>query len=141
MSLADLETHESILPSRLLRRARHVVTEMERVREGVGALQRGDLEAFGLLMNASHASLRDDFDVSSAELDVLVELAQNVSGVLGSRLTGAGFGGCTVNLVRTEAQSSFRETVLEGYAKHTGLAASMYVCRASAGLRLWAAEG
>jgi galactokinase len=91
------------------------------------------LEAFGLLMNASHASLRDDFEVSSAELDLLVALAQGASGVLGARLTGAGFGGCTVNLVRSEALSSFRGTVLEGYAKDTGLAASMYVCRPSAG--------
>lgn len=137
LSTNDLEPHGARLPAQLLRRVRHVVSEMERVRASVVSLQRGDLDTFGGLMNASHASLRDDFEVSCPELDRLVELAQRTEGVLGGRLTGAGFGGCTVNLVRTEAVTSFRETVVERYRDETGLRANMYVCRASDGLRLW----
>ncbi len=117
------------------------MTELARVEESLRALRGGDLEHFGRLMNASHASLRDDFEVSCPELDRLVELAQALPGVLGARLTGAGFGGCTANLVRSEAVEQFGERVVERYRRDTGLPATMYRCRAVDGLRVWPAGG
>jgi galactokinase len=129
----DLEVHRSALNELLLKRARHVVTENQRVLEAVEVLEAGDLERFGELMNASHESLRDDYEVSSKELDVLVELAWKQPGTLGARMTGAGFGGCTVNLVRAEAAEAFAEAVARGYQQALGLRAEIYVCRASDG--------
>ncbi len=134
VTLEDLE--RAALPQPLLRRARHVVTEQARVERAVTALRAADLATFGLLMNESHASLRDDFEVSVPQLDRLVELAQARPGVLGARLTGAGFGGCTVNLVREDAIEAFAEDVVERYARETGLDARMLLCRASDGLRV-----
>jgi galactokinase len=130
---ADLETARGALTEILLRRARHVVTENARVLTAVKVLEAGDVEHFGELMNASHESLRDDYEVSSKELDVLVELAWKQPGVLGARMTGAGFGGCTVNLVRAEAAEAFAEAVREGYQQALGLQAEVYVCQASDG--------
>jgi galactokinase len=138
-SVADLERVE--LPGALDRRARHAVAELRRVEESVQALRAGDLETFGLLMNASHASLRDDFEVSCPELDRLVELAQALPGVLGARLTGAGFGGCTVNLVRADAVEEFEARVVGAYRRESGLSATMYRCRAVDGLRVWPIGG
>lgn len=86
-----------------MRRARHVVTEIQRTQDAAVALEKGDFQLFGRLMNESHDSLRDDYEVSSKELDSLVSAAREVEGVLGSRLTGAGFGGCTVTLLRKDA--------------------------------------
>jgi galactokinase len=106
------------------------------VLRGVEALRKGDVEAFGGALNASHRSLRDDYEVSSPELDLLVELAQALPGVLGARLTGAGFGGCTVNLVRAEALGAFQESVVARYRSETGRDGRVYVCRAADGLRL-----
>jgi galactokinase len=130
---ADLESARSALDELLLRRARHVVTENQRVLEAVKVLEAGDLERFGVLMNASHESLREDYAVSSKELDVLVELAWKQPGTLGARMTGAGFGGCTVNLVRANAAEAFAEAVRRGYQDALGLRAEIYVCRASDG--------
>jgi galactokinase len=141
VSLADLDAHGGVLPPELLRRARHVVTELQRVRDAVEALRAGDVDAFGALMNASHTSLRNDFEVSRRELDLLVDLAQGLDGVWGARLTGAGFGGCTVNLVRSDALDAFRAEVIERYSRETGLPGRMFVCRASDGLRLYASPG
>lgn len=124
------------LPEPLLRRTRHVVTEQARVERAVGALRAGNLERLGALMNESHASLRDDFEVSTSELDRLVELAQAEPDVLGARLTGAGFGGCTVNLVRQDAVDVFAVDVVERYVSETKLSARMLVCRAADGLRV-----
>ena len=132
----DLAAHADVLSRELLRRVRHVVMEQQRVEESADALRAGDLATLGLLMNGSHASLRDDFEVSCAELDRLVELAQALPGLLGARLTGAGFGGCTVNLVERDALPSFRAAVVETYAAETGLEAQLLVCRAADGLRL-----
>jgi galactokinase len=129
----DLQVRGSVLSDVLLRRARHVVTENQRTREAVKVLEAGDIERFGELMNASHVSLRDDYEVSSKELDVLVELAWQQPGTLGARMTGAGFGGCTVNLVRAEAAEAFAEAVACGYQQALGLKAEIYVCRASDG--------
>jgi galactokinase len=103
------------------------------VLEAVRVLESGDLERFGKLMNASHESLRDDYEVSSKELDKLVELARQQAGVLGARMTGGGFGGCTVNLVRAEAAQNFARAVAKGYEKALGLKAEVYVCQASDG--------
>jgi galactokinase len=130
---ADLESARSALDELLLRRARHVVTENQRVLEAVKALAAGDLERLGVLMNASHESLRKDYEVSCKELDVLVELAWKQPGTLGARMTGAGFGGCTVNLVCADAAEAFAEVVRRGYQDALGLRAETYVCRASAG--------
>ncbi len=130
---ADLEAARSVLSGILFRRARHVVTENHRVLEAVKVLESGDIERFGQLMNASHESLRDDYEVSSKELDVLVELAWKQPGVLGARMTGAGFGGCTVNLVRQDAAEAFAEAVRRGYEDVLGLKAEIYICKASQG--------
>jgi galactokinase len=130
---AGLEAARSVLSEILFRRARHIVTENYRVLEAVQVLESGDIERFGQLMNASHESLRDDYEVSSKELDVLVELAWKQPGVLGARMTGAGFGGCTVNLVRQDAAEDFAEAVRRGYQDTLGLKAEIYICRASQG--------
>jgi galactokinase len=133
IDLTDLEVARYSLNEILLKRARHVVSENARVLKAVKYLERGDLEGFGRLMVASHESLRDDYEVSCNELDVLVDLALRQPGVLGARMTGAGFGGCTVNLVRAGAAPSFAEAVKQGYSKVTGLNAEVYVCEASDG--------
>ena len=141
-SLRDVELAEiaSIFESTddvPLRRARHVISEIARVRETVEALDRDDFARVGALMLASHMSLRDDYDVSSRELDLLVELASAQAYVLGARLTGAGFGGCTVNLVRADAIAAFGRDVIAPYRGRTGLPAVMYVTSSQDGLRTW----
>jgi len=131
---AALESHRSAMPDHLYRRARHVISEQVRVLAAVKALRRLDMEALGHLLYESHRSLRDDFEVSCRELDLLVDLARATEGVLGARLTGAGFGGCTVNLVREEALESFREGVMREYGRRTGRPAALYLCKAADGL-------
>jgi galactokinase len=133
VQLSDLEAVRGTLDNLLWRRAHHVVSENQRTLEAVKVLQSGDLERFGELMNQSHESLRDDYEVSSKELDTLVELARQQNGVLGARMTGAGFGGCTVNLVRADAAGNFAQAVAEGYEKALGLKGEIYVCQASDG--------
>jgi galactokinase len=130
---ADLEAARSVLSEILYRRARHIVSENHRVLEAVKVLEAGNLERFGELMNASHESLRDDYEVSSKELDVLVEVARKQPDVLGARMTGAGFGGCTVNLVRQKAAANFAEAVCRGYYDALGLKAEIYICKPSQG--------
>jgi galactokinase len=125
----DLDRFGSDLPEVVRRRARHVVTEDARVLESVEALTAGDLVSFGRLMGESHASLRDDYEVTVPQLDVMVEAAMAVPGVLGSRMTGAGFGGCTVSLVRDGAVAHFQEEVPEIYRQRTGLEPRIYACR------------
>jgi len=129
----ELRQHQDLLPPIVLRRARHVVEENARVLASVAALEAGDLATFGRLLNESHASLRDLYQVSCVELDALVEVAQAQSGCLGSRLTGAGFGGCTVSLVRTAAVADFAAAVARGYTARTGLTPEVYVCQAADG--------
>jgi galactokinase len=116
------------------RRARHVITENERVLTMVAALEAGDLDAVGAAMAASHASLRDDFEVSSDALDALVAIADGVPGVIGARLTGAGFGGCTVNLVHETAVDALRAAVLADYPARIGLTPRVYEVRAADGV-------
>lgn len=133
VTLADLALHGGDLPEVIYRRCRHVVSENERVLEAAAALEGGDLAGFGHLMNESHRSLRDDYEVSCAELDVMVELARKETGVYGARLTGGGFGGCTINLVATENVEQFKRAVAQGYEEATGLIPEIYVCRAAEG--------
>ncbi len=110
----------------LLRRARHAVTENARTVAAVKALDAGDLEQFGKLMNASHVSLRDDFEVSCRELDILAEEAWKVPGTIGARMTGGGFGGCTVNIVKSAAVPEFIRRVGNAYREKVGYEASFY---------------
>ena len=114
-------------------RARHATYENARTLAAFAALQAGDLSAFGALMNESHVSLRDDYAVSCPEVDTLVELAWSCPGVLGSRITGGGFGGCTVSIVEDAAAERFRETVRREYARKTGLDAQIYTVAAGDG--------
>ena len=109
------------------RRARHVVGEVQRTKDAVEALKNGDIVKFGQLMNQSHVSLRDDYEVTGPQLDALAEAAWNIDGVLGSRMTGGGFGGCTVSLVREEAIPAFIEKVGTEYTEKTGLTADFYI--------------
>ncbi len=117
----DFERLQERLPEVVRRRCRHVVSENERTLSAVRALQAGDAEEMGRLMAASHRSLRDDYSVSCRELDILVESAQRVPGVVGARMTGGGFGGCTVNLVQSHAVERFRDSVARDYLQKTGL--------------------
>lgn len=131
---AELERYSSDLPEVIYRRARHVITENARVLKAGTALEKGDLVTFGQLMNSSHRSLRDDYEVSCKELNVMVELAEQVRGVYGARMTGGGFGGCTVNLVEAENIDEFKEVVAGGYEKATGLSPEIYICSAVQGV-------
>ena len=116
-------------------RCRHVITENQRTLDGVAALRDGDVARFGELMNDSHTSLRDDYEVSCHELDLMVEAAQRQPGTLGSRMTGAGFGGCTVSLVRSEHSPAFVTQVAQAYTESTGVVPDVYVCQAEDGVR------
>ena len=118
-----------------VRRARHAVYENQRTIKAVSALQANDIEEFGRLMNASHVSLRDDYEVTGIELDTLVEEAWKVPGVIGSRMTGAGFGGCTVSLVKEEDIDLFTRQVGDAYLKKIGYAADFYVVEIGDGPR------
>ena len=115
------------------RRAKHAVYENQRTIRAVKALKANDIEAFGQLMNASHVSLRDDYEVTGIELDTLVEEAWKVEGVIGSRMTGAGFGGCTVSIVKDEAIDEFIEKVGAAYKEKIGYNADFYVVEAGDG--------
>jgi galactokinase len=130
----DLTAYGRVLPETILRRCRHVINENSRVLQAATALERSDLETFGILMRESHISLREDFEVSCAELDLLVELAEQAPGVYGARMTGGGFGGCTINLVRKDCIAEFEERVGEGYLRSTGRAAEIYICSAADGV-------
>jgi galactokinase len=137
-SLRDVKTTEFAaysdkLPEVVRMRAEHVVKEIARVESAVTALDRQDARAFGALMFAGHASLRDLYEVSTPELDTLVEIAREQPGCIGARLTGAGFGGCTVNLVEVSKVPEFIKQLEEGYISQTLRTAEVYVCQASAG--------
>jgi galactokinase len=131
-----LERHAERLDPVAHRRARHVVLENVRVAEAVTALEGGDVATVGRLFAESHASLRDLFEVSSPELDAMVEIATATPGVVAARMTGAGFGGCTVNLVRREAVDAFRVAVERDYPARTGRTPHVFVVEAAAGAGL-----
>ncbi len=133
VTLAQLEAHADGLEDVVYRRCRHVITENARVLSAGDALEKGDLERFGELMAESHRSLRDDYEVSCNELDLMVELAQEVEGVYGARMTGGGFGGCTVNLVADTHVEEFNERVSQEYERTTTLRPEIYICTAANG--------
>jgi galactokinase len=124
----------------LRRRARHVISENERTLLAVEAMEHNDAVQLGYLMNASHASLRDDYAVSSDHLNLMVELAQSQVGCYGARMTGAGFGGCAVALVDEQSVASFKATIATAYQVETNIAPDIYVCRATKGAQLLVSE-
>jgi galactokinase len=121
------------LPALVAQRAEHVIYENQRVLDAVAALRAGDVATFGRLMNESHDSLRDLYEVSSAELDAVVEIARGVSGVYGARMTGAGFGGCAIALAEQTVIDALRDAVMREYPARTGRQPSIYICTASDG--------
>jgi galactokinase len=128
-----LLSHRAALDELIYRRCRHVVTENERVIAAADALEAADLAVFGGLMRESHRSLRDDYEVSCDELDLMVRLAESIDGVYGARMTGGGFGGCTVNLVRADRVAQFCSQLAADYARATGHRPEIYVCEAADG--------
>jgi len=135
VDIDDFNLYAGSLPETVRRRCNHVITENARTGAAVEALEHGDLTRFGKLMYASHESLRLDYEVSCRELDLLVAIASRCDGVFGARMTGGGFGGCTVNLVASNLVEQFITTVSREYEKETGMHPDCYVCRASAGVR------
>jgi galactokinase len=133
VTLEDFRKWGGELPVRIRKRCRHVLTENLRVLQAEEALQAGDLKLFGRLMASSHASLRDDFEVSCEELDLMVRLAEENAGVHGARMTGGGFGGCTINLVREDCVERFQANVAAGFEKATGRVPEIYVSSAADG--------
>ena len=125
-----------LLDPLIRRRARHIISENSRVLQAVQAMQREDVQALGELLDASHASLRDDFEVSSPALNAIVEIARKLPGCLGARMTGAGFGGCALALVREEQAPDFSREVAAEYGLRTGLTPSVYLCQAEKGASL-----
>jgi len=136
LSVEDFEEQAGQLPSEIRARARHVVYECQRTRMAARALQEGDLNLVGRLINASHASLRDLYQVSGPELDAMVSCAQDIEGCYGARLTGAGFGGCTINLVQRQRLDQFPGQLQEAYHRATGLRAQTLVSEAAPGAAL-----
>jgi galactokinase len=132
---AQLMECRQLMPENVFRRCRHIITENKRVELAASALERGDLAAFGILMAEAHRSFRDDFEASCSELDTLVEIASGIPGCYGARMTGGGFGGCTVNLVEESRADQFRRDIHARYRAITGIDADIYLCRASAGAR------
>ena len=124
------------LPEVLYRRCRHVVTEIQRVRDAAAALNQGNMDLFGGLMRQSHVSLRDDYEVSCPELDLLVNIASQQPGVYGARMTGGGFGGCTINLIKREAVQQVTQHVAAEYQQKTGVHPEIYVSAAAGGVTL-----
>ena len=123
----EFEENQYLITDEVQRkRAKHAVYENQRTIKAVNALKNNDIETFGKLMNASHISLRDDYEVSCSEVDKLVEIAWNIPGVIGSRITGGGFGGCTVSIVKNDAIENFRKEVISKYKEATGIDAEIY---------------
>src|SRR5208282_5036974 len=135
VTMEQLESCQGSLPENVYKRCRNVVSEDARVIRAAYALEHNRLDDLRSLMAKSHGSLRDDYEVSCAELDLLVELASEAEGVRGARMTGAGFGGCTINLVDSEAVAEFQRRISTGYEQRTGLKPDIYVCDASDGVQ------
>ena len=133
VSLEQLDKYSDTIPEMVYHRCRHVIAENDRVQQAASMLQAGDLDEFGTLMAASHASLRDDYEVSCRELDIMVELANRQPGIYGARMTGGGFGGCTINLVAADKAEGFRESVAAAYEQATGLKPQIYISSAADG--------
>ena len=133
VSVAEFQRNKSTLPEFVAHRAQHVVEEIQRTEQAVFLLRQGNVRAFGRLMNEGHESLRNLYEVSCLELDVMVEIARSLDGCYGARLTGAGFGGCTVNLVEQNKAEAFAADLARHYASQTGKIPSVYICRAEDG--------
>ncbi|HEY6766918.1 MAG TPA: galactokinase [Candidatus Sulfotelmatobacter sp.] len=136
VSLAELDNHRGLLSETVYKRCRHVITENARAVQAATALETGHLEVLREVMADSHRSLRDDYEVSCPELDVMVELANRQPGVFGARMTGGGFGGCTINWVSAAESGEFRRQVGAEYEAATGLKPNIYVCDASQGAEM-----
>lgn len=136
VSVSDFNRFCHKLPKMVEKRARHVVEEVERSLHAIQLLQQGDIQAFGQIMNKCHVSLRDLYEVSIPELNTMVEIAQSLPGCLGARLTGAGFGGCTVNLVEKSHAQAFAEELAASYSIKTNLKPEIYICRVSDGAQV-----
>lgn len=136
VSWDEFKTLESQIDDETARkRARHVISEIARTEQAVTELRNGNIDTFGQLMNGSHDSLRDDYEVTGEELDTMVEEARKIDGVVGSRMTGGGFGGCTVSLVKDEAIDTFIEQVGKNYEARTGLKPAFYVAEIGDGAK------
>ena len=133
VSVAQLEQHVAEIPATIFKRCLHVVSENQRVLESAKYMAHGDVGRFGGLMQQSHCSLRDLYEVSCRELDVMAEIAQSLEGYWGGRMTGGGFGGCTVNVVKTVDAPRFAEQISERYQVATGIKPEVYVCSAANG--------
>ena len=126
------------MSAQVFRRCRHVITENDRVVRAASALAGGDVATFGELMAASHASLRDDYEVSCAELDAMVSIVSSLDGVFGARMTGGGFGGCVVALVAAAAATNeLQQTIQQRYAAQTGRHPDVWICTAGDGVAAW----
>lgn len=136
VSVIDFNRLAKRLPAQIEKRARHVVEEIERTSRAVTLLQNGDTAGFGKLMNDCHVSLRDLYEVSVPELDVMARLAQSLPGCYGARLTGAGFGGCVASLVARSQAEAFAKNLADGYESETRLQPEIYICEASDGAGL-----
>ncbi len=136
VNLTDYDIYSNLLPIKIEKRARHVIEEIERTRAGRAYLEMGDIDSFGMCMNASHNSLRDLYEVSCPELDVMVEIAQSLEPCFGARMTGAGFGGCTVNLVSAAEKEEFVRILHTRFHDKTGLNAEIYLTQAADGAGL-----
>ena len=136
VSVDDFNRFSAKLPDEVSKRARHVVEEIERSKQAQALLEAGNVKRFGELMNECHISLRDLYEVSCPELDTMVRVAQSLEGCYGARLTGAGFGGCTVNLVASEMADKFARSLAKAYESDTGLDPEIYITRASNGAEL-----
>ncbi len=137
LSIEEFEAHKDVLTDPdMQKKAKHAVYENQRTIEAVKALKAGDIEHFGELMRQSHESLRDDYDVTGVELDTLAEEAWKIPGVIGSRMTGGGFGGCTVSIVKDEAVENFKKTVGENYRNKIGYDATFYTVEIGGGPQL-----
>ena len=137
VNLEDLANHAAELTDVVYRRCRHVISENQRVLDAAEALRASDLGRFGRLMYESHRSLQQDYEVSSSELDMLVDIASGCEGVYGSRMTGGGFGGCTITLVGSNSVEIFREKIIQKYKEKTGITPDLYICSAAEGAGLW----
>lgn len=136
VSVAEFQHNKNKLPELVARRAQHVVEEIQRTEQAVFLLKQGNIKAFGRLMNECHESLRDLYEVSCPELDVMVNIARSLNGCYGARLTGAGFGGCTVNLVAQSEAESFAKQLADRYTRETRKIPSVYICQAEDGARM-----
>jgi galactokinase len=133
VSLEDFNRLAGKLPEVVSKRSRHVVEEIERSKQAPGLLEAGDIQDFGSLMNRCHISLRDLYEVSCRELDTMVRIAQSIEGCYGARLTGAGFGGCTVNLVAHGTVDAFARALASRYQSETGYHPEIYITHPSDG--------